>query len=285
MAVNLKAGAKAAEADFRNTKIGAVVLGPPSAGKSGLLGTFGVKTLYIYMEGESHGPLSISAHATSEVIPYCITRDDDNRPLNPDQALKRLQTLLADKETLKAEGIGAIALDGLTELEVLVTESATWKQRVVSEKDGNTSFAGYITISMIRPFLDQLRALQREIDVHYIVTGILDVQKYDDDGSILESVPKLKGYDVATGLILQFPDRLMIGHMTDGEGNSLPRLQTNATAHKTSKDFKTKVQRKTFNFRFQLAGCDMTTFPDTLRPDLSRLVKFKEAKKYFKIEG
>jgi hypothetical protein len=285
MAINLKAAAKVADADIKNTKLGAVILGTPSAGKSGILGTFGCKTLYAYFGGESHGPVSTFTHATSEVIPYPLSLDDEGKALNADQSYKRLLDLLRDKDTLKAEGIGAVAIDGLTELENAILETASWKQRVEVEKNGVTAYSGDVTVSMFRPVLDALRSLQRDIGIHYAVTCILDVRKYDDTGTILDSMPKLKGYDVATGIILQFPDRLMIGPIINDEGVAVPRLQMTAKAHRNTADQKTKVIKKTYNFRVQLAGCDMATFPETLRPDLSRMIKYKEAKKYFKIEG
>ena len=284
MTINLKAAARVADADIKNVKLGAVILGTPSAGKSGLLGTFGCKTLYAYFGGESHGPISTFTHSTSEVVPYPLSLDDEGKALNATQAYNRLLTLLKAKDTLKAEGIEAIAIDGLTELENAILDMPVWSERVEKEKKGQTSYAGDITVSMFRPVLDALRALQRDIGVHYAVTCILDVQKYDEVGHILESMPKLKGYDVATGIILQFPDRLMIRPTVNDEGFAVPRLQMTAKAHRNTADQKTKVIKKTYNFRVQLAGCDMATFPESLRPDLSRMIKYKAAKKYFKIE-
>lgn len=286
MPVSLKAAAAVASKDVNNSKLlAAVLLGTPSAGKSASLGTFGVKTLYAYFGAETHGAISASTHGNCEVVLYPLSFDDTGKPLTPEQAVKRLMELLGDKETLKAEGIKAVAVDGLTELEQQIMETQTWKSRVEIEKKGVTAYAGDVTLSMFRPVLDALRSLQRDLDMHYAVTCILDVQKYDDDGTILDGAPRLKGYDVAVGLLLQIPDRIMIGPLSDDDGNIEPRFQWTAKAHRSTADQKTKVVRKTFNFRPQLIGVDMKTFPAHTKADLSRLIKYKEAKKYVKNEG
>jgi hypothetical protein len=286
MPVSLKAAAAVASKDLINSKLlAAVLLGTPSGGKSGALGTFGVKTLYAYFGAEKHGYVSALTHGNCELSPYPLSLDDNEKPLTPEQAIKRLMDVLTDKETLKAEGIKAVVVDGLTELEQQIMETQAWKSRIEIEKKGVTSYAGDVTLSMFRPIMEALRTLQRDLGVHYAVSCILDVQKYEDDGTILDGAPRLKGYDVAVGLLLQIPDRIMIGPMSDDNGDIEPRFQWTAKAHRSTADQKTKVVRKTFNFRPQLIGVDMKTFPAHTKADLSRLIKYKEAKKYVKNEG
>lgn len=282
--INLKAAAAVAAKDLNNIRLGAVILGPPSAGKSGCLGTFGVKTLYAYFGAETHGLISSTMHGSGDLEPYPLSFDDTGKSLNADQTYKRLLDLLADKETLKAEGIQAIALDGLTELEQVIMETSAWKSRVETEKKGVTAYSGDVTLSMFRPVMDGLRSLQRDLDMHYAVTCILDVQKYDDTGIILDGSPKLKGYDVAVGLILQIPTRIMIGTVVNEDDFQVPRFQWTAKAHRSTSDQKTKAIRKTHSFRPQVIGCDMTTFPEHSKADLSRIIAFKKSKKFVKQE-
>lgn len=137
---------------------------------------------------------------------------------------------------------------------------------------------------MFRRIIAAAKELQRELDIHVIMTAIMDVKAFEDDGTISEGELKLKGFDVITFLTPQFDDRLFVSHMTDGESPAIPRLQMAISITKTTSDFKTKVLRKTFKVRPRLMGVDMSTIPDSLKADLSRVIAYKQAGKYFKEE-
>ncbi len=261
-----------AKQDVTNKKLFLCLLGSSGNGKSFAQGTFGVKTLYLYTQGESHGPRSASTLGGDNVIPICIDRSGDET-LTADESLKRLKTILDDVEAIKKAGIKAIAIDGATEIEALIRESSFFK-----EKTTKSFSEGPVELLMFREILNRLKNLQRQIGVHVCMTCILNVKTYGDDGSIMESTPALHGFQVATGLIQQFDDVMIIGRMERKDKVGY-RLQLLAGVSKDTKDFTTKEVRKTFNFSPRLTGVNILALGSTLDPNLSDLIELKQGAK------
>jgi hypothetical protein len=277
MSLNLDALIKEGKKSLENKAVAAILLGASGNGKSRMCGTFGVKTLYLYTGGETHGPAS-AALGGSEILPVRIDFENGQQ-LSPDDSYKRVLDILGSTEQLKKLGIGAVALDGASELETLITNTNAYKARVAAEYKGNTSFAGPVVLGMFRSILVALQKLQADLGIHYVITCILNIRELGDNGQISDAEPKLAGYNVATGLIQQFPDVLAIGRVSNGEREE-PMLQFGAHVQKTTKDFTTKEVRKLHNFNIRVTGVDLSEAPEMLKPNFARIIEFKKASKY-----
>ena len=258
-----------AKQDLTSNKLFLILLGASGNGKSYALGTLGVKTLYLYAEGEDHGPASAFQKGQANILPFCFNRSDEGALLSADDALKRLHAILDDVETLTKYKIKAIAIDGASEIEDILRETKFFKASTTK------AFSeGPVEHGMFKVIVSKLKNLQRVIGIHVVLTCILNVKELGDDGTILDSTPALHGYQVATGLVQQFADVMLIGRMQKG-GKVGYRLQLLAAASKSTGNFDTKEVRKTLNFSPRLTGVDILTLPPLLEPDLSKLIELK----------
>jgi hypothetical protein len=256
--------------------IAAIVLGQSSAGKSFFTGTLPGKTLFLYTQGEEHGRDSalLGAENGGKVVPIALDLVD-GKVIGADAAYKRLLSML-DTESIKKAGFTSIVIDGLTELEQLVRATSEWATLCRTSKGEHNGFAEpTATIKMIRPVLDALRGLQRELGTNYVVTCLLMVKGVADDGEITSSEPKLVGYEVAALLIPQFPDQIMIGRMTNEAGVTKPRLQFNAIASKAVKEKSGEI-KKLIGFTPRLRG--VSELPANMAADFKAVLKLKGAK-------
>jgi hypothetical protein len=279
MTFDLASAIAEGNADLKNNHLGLVILGSSGAGKSRMLGTFGVKTLYLYTSGESHGPVS-AASGGSEIVPICLDRAGD-KELTADQAYDRLLAVLGDDAGLKKLGIKAVAIDGASEIENIILGTTKWEQAVQIGYKGVKAYAGPVTLAMFRPVMNALTRLQKILGIPYAMTCILNVKELGDGGAIADAEPSLKGYAVAVGIVQQFPDIVVLGQMSK-DGRATPRIQLGADVSRTTKDFNTKEVRKLQNFHPRLTGVNLDNAPETLKPDLSRLVTFKKEGTYVK---
>jgi hypothetical protein len=279
MGFNFKAAEARAQKDLSNKGLALMLLGQSGGGKSFAFGTFGVKTLFLYGTGEDHGPTSARKTAAGDLIPVCWDFDDAGERLSPDKAYKRLLDALSDVDGIKAEGFGAVVVDGATELETLIRKTSKWEQACLTDKGKHNNFAeSDATKAMFRPVLEGLKDLQRKLGIHYAMSCILDIKQLAEDGEIQEASPKLSGYGVAENLIQQFPDIVAIGRMRNKKEQIAHRLQFLASVTKTSKDATGHV-KKTMNFNPRLAGFKVDELPGTLEADLAALAKLKAGSK------
>lgn len=279
MAINLKARIEAAKQDMEREELALIILGPASGGKSTAMGTMGVKTLFCYFSGETHGVAAANkAQNNPDLIPVCVDIDENGNKIAPDKAYEDFVALLEDVNQLRELGIQAVAIDGATELEHLITSTDKWNVAVQSKYKGNESFAGPITVGMFRPILDALRKLQRELKIHYVISCLLNVKEVGDNGILADASPQLAGFNVANGLLQQIPDRLIIAH-TDTKDGVEPRFQVGAKVGKSTKDFKTQEISKIASFRPQIQGVNLATAPAILKPDLSKIIQYKRERK------
>lgn len=275
MAFDFKKAQKEAAADIKSTNLGLMVLGQSGAGKSTLAGTFGVKTLYLYTTGESHGLTSAKTFGGDNVLPVCINLEGGTL-LSADKAYERLLSALSDVESIKSEGFGAVVTDGVTELEVLIRETKQFKLMCQTDKGTHNAFnEPKATVAMIRPVIEALKHLQRQLGIHYMMTGILDVSSVSENGEVLESKPKLQSYAVAENVIQQFPDIIVVGPMSNGEAIK-NRIQFLAGVSRESKDAAGTV-KKTINFTPRLAGVPREKLPNTTKADIQELIKLKKS--------
>jgi hypothetical protein len=278
MAFNFAAAEKQALKDTECRKLGLILLGQSGGGKSFAAGTFGVKTLYLYGSGESHGPTAARHSGGGNVVPVLWDYDDEGVKLAPDAAYKRLLDCLRDIESITAAGFKAVMVDGATELEALIRQTKRWEQLCLTDKGKHNNFAeGTAAGTMFRAVLDALRELQRAADVHYAMTCILDVRQLGADGAILESAPRLTGYQLADSIVPQFPDIVVVGRMLK---NEVPGhyFQFLAGVTKSSKDAAGEI-KKTVNFHPRIAGKALTDLPAAVPADLGKLAAFKAGTK------
>ncbi len=278
MAFDFAKAEKQSLKDTSNTKLGLMILGQSGGGKSYAAGTFGVRTLFLYGSGESHGPSAAKKEGGANVVPVAWDFDDEGARLNPDKAYARLMEALSDVEGIKAAGFGAIMVDGATELEQMLRKTKKWEQLCLTDKGKHNNFAeGPATAALFRPVLDGLRDLQRNLGVHYAMTCILDIKRLGEDGAVLESMPRLSGYAVAENLIQQFPDVVVIGRMTKADKVD-HYIQFLAGVTKTSKELSGEV-KKSINFNPRITGKSVSELPSSVKADLGKLAAFKAGTK------
>ncbi len=284
MGINLKARVNYSTKIMNNKNLGLILMGPASAGKSSAMGSLGVRTLYLYGSGESHGPASAKHfNPGCDLIPVCFDLDENGNQVDPDQAYQDLVDLLNDRKQIEEAGVKAIVLDGLTELEHLILSTTTYKLRLASEYKGQKSFAGPIVIDMARSVLNAIRKLQTELDIHYVISCLLIVKEVAENGVFTDASPQVNGFNVANAILQQIPDRLVIGHVEMGDGKVQPRLQVGAAVGRVTKDFSTKAITKIASFRCQLTGVDLSN-ASTLAPNLANVIEYKKAGRLLKKE-
>lgn len=276
MSFNFAAAQKEALSDLANDKLGLLVLGQSGAGKSTLAGTFGVKTLYLYTTGERHGSKASKTFGGDSVIPICLDYAN-GAPLSADDTYQRLLDILVDSDGIKGQKFGAIVVDGATELETLVRATNKWRIMCLSKDGKHNSFAeGPSTLVLLRPIVDGLKTLQRQLGIHFMMTCILDVQAQASNGEVIESKPRLLTYNVAEGICQQFDDIIVVGPMSKGD-DVAHRIQFLAGVTKESKDLAGNI-KKTVNYTPRLTGIPRDALPKTVAADLKELIKLKTGK-------
>lgn len=262
-----------AQKAMRSPLLQLVILGSQGAGKSYTIGTLGVKTLYLYGTREDHGAKTANVRGVGNIDPVCFDAVD-GKQLDADSSLAALDSILTDVEYIRSEGYKAIAVDGLAVLEGIVKESTAFAQKCKTSSGKHNNFAEPgVAQEMIGGIVNQLKALQRELGLHIIVTGILDVKSVDGFGAIEEAAPRLSSYGLAESLNQMFGDIVVIGKMTkNGETKYKYQMMTDLT--KASKDDAGNI-KKAMNFSPRLSGCDV---PPIMDADLAALVKYKAEK-------
>lgn len=272
MSFDFKKALVQAQQEEKQVHLGAIILGPSGAGKSTVLGTLGVKTLYLHTSGESHGPVSARTTGLKNITAINIERSGEET-LSPDAAYTKLLDILSSKDGILGEGFGAVVVDGASELETLIRQTKAWKQACLSAQGKHNTFAeGSSTLLLLRPIIVALK----QLGIHFAMTCILDVKELGPNGEIVEATPRLTGYSVAESLVQQFGDVLVVGRMERG-GIAKHRIQMMSDVTKTSKDELGNI-KKTVNFAPRIAGILVQDLPSTMDADLSQVIKLKKEK-------
>lgn len=256
-----------------------IILGPQGAGKSYAIGSIGVKTLYLYGQRESHGPKSASATGYKNLTPICIDYgiwpgETAEREFTDDESLKFLRAILTDYEFLSGEKFQAIAVDGLAVLEGIVKGSTEWKNRCKTAQGKHNTFKETeASQELLGDIINLLKAAQREIGCHVVVTGIIDVKETDHTGAVIEAAPRLGGFGLAEQLNQNFGDIVVVGKMSKA-GVTKYKFQFMSDLVKVAKD-EHGTQKKALNFSPRLSGLPVEPVMDA---DLAALAKYKEQK-------
>lgn len=255
--------------------VGAVILGCSGAGKSRAMGTFGVKTLYIYASGEDHGVQSAACNEGADIIPLCFD-SDAGKALEPDAAYARLLSILDARDKIKALGVGAVVIDGVSELEALVRNTSMFTEACKTSAGKHNTFAEpAATVTLLRPIFNALKSLQRGLKIHFALSCILDVKALGNNGEIEEASPRLTGYSVAESVVQQFGDVLVVGRM-ERNGEIKYKFQFLSELSKTSKDDTGRIKR-TMNFSPRVTGA--MKVPPIMDADLKEVIKLKKGQK------
>lgn len=264
---------------MKNPLLEAVILGPQGAGKSTLIGTLGVKTLYLYGTRESHGPKAAAVKGEKMVEPLAFDHgiwpgEESARQWTADESWEFLTHVLADHEHLKAEKYQAIAVDGFKVLEDIIKETTEWREKCKTSKGGHNSFRETESSQeMFGKLVALLKTCQRELNTHIIVTGTVDVKDSDQFGAYTEAVPRLGGYGLAESLNQFFADVLLVGKMSKN-GEAKYKLQFLTDLTKISKD-ESGQQKRAMNFNPRVTGVEMPPYFDA---DLKALAELKKEK-------
>lgn len=262
------------EARLKSPIVEAIVLGCQGAGKSGACGTFGVKTLYIYLNAERHGAKSARTHGKTAMDAVCIDEPKDGVPIPADEAFKNLLDILSNTEAIKVGGYGAVVVDGASEVEMLIRQTSAYRAACLTSKGEHNSFLESPAVTtLLREVTSRLRRLA-DTGIHYAMTCILDVRALGEDGEVVEASPRLSTYSVAESLIQQFGDVVVVGRMEKDEKIAY-RFQFGATVSKTSKDVR-GVVKKLINFNPRISGVE--TLPANMKASLADVIKLKEKK-------
>lgn len=277
MKIDYKQAAKVARNAMTCSKLELLLLGHSGAGKSYTIGTLGVPTLYLYGKRESHGPIAASTEGGTKITPLCIDYgvwpgESAPRDFGADESLLYLEAILKDHDYLRSEGYKAIAVDGLRVVEDIVKESTEWKEKCKSARGAHNSFReSEATQEIISRLISWLKNIRGNLDMHVVVTGIIDVKEKDAYGAVLEAVPKMSGYGVAEALIQHFSDIVVTGKMVRN-GETKYKLQFLSDLSRASKDEHGNI-KKAMNFQPRITGCKPPEMMDANLADLAELAK------------
>lgn len=271
--------AKAAASKSRAIKpMKAIILGTPCAGKSTLIGTTGLNVVLFYGKTEEHGVTaaqtisSRNGGGTVTPVEYTVwkTTKDGNRVLNPDASVAQLIKFLNDP--VVAEEFDAIAIDSLTELQAIYTQTKEFFDGCRTDKGAHNRWAeGDVFIRFIEQVRNCLIQLQ-EKGCHTFVTCAASKTPIQQDATITSYEPNLRGVKVSQDVIRMFDDVLLVDRIEDEETEEVShKLIFKANLEKKSKDLR-GVITKSINFQPRVSGFLVQELPSSVDAHLGKLI-------------
>jgi len=274
----LKQSAATEKANKSGDNLFCCILGPSGAGKSHTIGTLGVKTLYLYFAGEAHGVKSASKSG-EHITPFCVDYVD-GKALSADETLNLIREVINDAKGLQKAGFEALALDGLSELDLCLSQTKELKVQCLTPAGKIDGFRiASVTKQMGNGLVKDLLNLQRETGIHILTTCILEVKEYGEDGGFDECTPRLSTFGFAEAVLQMFPDRVIVCPIqrTNKETSELETVHVfdnRVTVSRSAKNDKGGI-KKTSNFSPRVESGAMAT---VMRADLKKLMEVKTAK-------
>ena len=271
---DFKKACEEAKLSLDNKTLFALVLGPSGAGKSTLCGTLGGKLLMVYGSGESHGPRAASTFG-ADIVPVCIDVAD-GKPLQPDEAAKRLMDIISDPMELKKQGFTGVILDGAPELEALYLQTNRFTAMCTTDKGKIDGFRKTESMSLLlREVVNKLKDCHA-LGIAVVMTCRLDVKSMEEDGSISEGAIKLMSYGVSENLAAQFDDILLVGSVTVNGKTGYALQFGESKLSRVSKDVDGKPKRF-LNFSPRITG--VREVERLIKADLKKVVELKSGAK------
>ena len=176
----IKKAEAADKADKSKGKLFLATLGPSGSGKSHSMGTLGVKTLYLYFAGEKHGVSAARKENSKNITPICVDLNEETGELlTADETLAKVREII--RSDISELGFEAIAVDGLTELDDCINNSAELKKQCLTSSGKTDGFRiPGVAKKIASGIIKDLVQLQQRTGVHVLVTTILDVKEYED---------------------------------------------------------------------------------------------------------
>lgn len=261
----------------------AVIIGCSGAGKSFLTGTLDVPTLYLHLRSEHHGPKAATA-SNKHVLPVCLDLmeefDQDIEELKGvtiGEELNNHQTLIKLKHysslKLKNEGISAVVLDSLSDLEMVIKNTPEFKQACVSSNGKFNKFNESDELTRkIREIIANFQHLSKE-GIHVLVTLAGVVSALDDNSAASIIQPKLSTFGVSDSIPRMFSDVLLVTRMKH-EGVTHHVLSFDGNFQRTTKDLAGKPT-KIMNFAPRIAGLSTDDVPEYTKADLKVILQLK----------
>jgi len=262
------------EAAAVNPTLMLLLIGPPGGGKSYAAGTFGVETLFLHGGTERHGDDSIKLACLKKGKGSVTTQSWAGK--NADESYKNLVAVLTDPSL--PEHFGAVVIDGLKDLTFdLISDTSMFTKYCLTDKGVHDKWReGAAIAHLMQPIMKALFAL-RAAKVHTATTMVLDVQDLGSTGEVLLGKPLIPTYGVASALIPQFDDRVVVSYAAPTIGGEpkpdhyfqfkmdMRRSTTSATTGAT----------KVMLIKPKLSGVSYQSLPPLMKADLEFLAKFK----------
>lgn len=259
------------KADKTNNALFCCVLGESGGGKTHALGTVGEKTLYLLFKGEKHGS-SVIRKEGKENIEEILLDFNGTDELAPDDTLARLRSIIQDHAGLEAAGFKAIVIDGLTEVDLCISQTRELKKQCLTKNGDVDHFkVPAVAKQMLHKLVGQLVDLQIKTGIHVITTCILEVKEKDDKGFILDASPKLTTFSVAETALQLFGDRVVVCKVVNSKGEPVYVFDADFSGRRVSKDEVGGI-KKQFSFGPRVTSGEL---PKLMKANLSELIKIK----------
>lgn len=255
----------------------ATVLGVMGSGKSGLAGTFGLKTLVIHTAVESHGGASAST-VSKELFGqnFVDELDISQGSASADEIWKNLLEVLEDPELPKT--YKAVVIDSLTDLQVnVIAKTSEWYDK--TRKVGTQTLNGYAIPGVEAEFFNvlingTLKKLHAK-GVHVLMLAAAQLVTSSDNGEELVAKPGLSGNAVPALINRSCPDVLLVNKVRNDEGAMEHRLLFDSRISKESKT-PAGVVTKTENFNMRVSHIPSSKLPSSANARLDELMAFRK---------
>lgn len=274
---------------FKNKKedpLFCCLVGPSGSGKSYLIGTLSLPTAYLYLSSEAHGPKAASS-TNDNILPICLDMKEEfdnfedvanipvGSPLSPEKTLAKYNHYVnlpwAD------EGVKALALDGLTDMELVIKNTLAFKAACTNANGKYNKFAESDELIKFIWNLNKPLMAQHRNGLHVLVTIAGVVQTLGENGAAETIQPKLSTFGVADQIPRLFGDILLLSRARI-EGETKHVIVFDGNMERKGKDAAGNVT-KISNFAPRLLGVDTNNLPPMCKADLKKVLEIRSAVK------
>jgi hypothetical protein len=278
--VDIKALKAVAKAKLNTPEaVFALLVGPSGFGKSSMIGTLKGTTLFIHTRSEHHG-LRAAAALGGDMLGICIDMKEEidgsnyddvviGDLLSPDQAYDKLVSVLSSD----LSGIDNIAVDSLSDLDLLLKRTSTFTNMCQTDKGRHNKFAEpEASIKLIRGVVDLL-GTHHARGKNVVVTLAARVKERDGDGK-LESVELiLSTYGCAEQIPRLFSEVLLLD-IVEVDEEKRHACVFLAQVKREAKDVSGTV-KKAMSFEPRITGVTRDKLPAFCKADFNKISELK----------